>query len=52
MCGTVNEYYFNAAHHELGHIYYFMFYADLPFDFRQGANPGKLKLFVSMFPYL
>ncbi|XP_066933378.1 angiotensin-converting enzyme-like [Clytia hemisphaerica] len=40
MCGTVNEYYFNTVHHELGHVYYFMFYADLPFDFRQGANPG------------
>ena len=40
MCGEVNEYYFNTIHHELGHVYYYTFYQDLPLSFRQGANPG------------
>lgn len=28
------------AHHEMGHIQYFMQYKDLPMAFREGANPG------------
>lgn len=28
------------AHHEMGHIQYFMQYKDLPVAFREGANPG------------
>lgn len=28
------------AHHEMGHIQYFMQYKDLPVTFREGANPG------------
>ncbi|XP_023569948.1 angiotensin-converting enzyme isoform X1 [Octodon degus] len=28
------------AHHEMGHIQYFMQYKDLPLAFREGANPG------------
>lgn len=28
------------AHHEIGHIQYFMQYKDLPVTFREGANPG------------
>ncbi|ELT90797.1 hypothetical protein CAPTEDRAFT_185362 [Capitella teleta] len=39
-CGTVTEMTFNTAHHELGHIYYFKAYAELPHRLRQGANPG------------
>lgn len=40
MCVRVNEADFLTIHHELGHIYYYLAYADLPFLFRQGANPG------------
>lgn len=29
-----------VAHHEMGHIQYFMQYKDLPVTFREGANPG------------
>ena len=29
-----------GAHHEMGHIQYFMQYKDLPVTFREGANPG------------
>lgn len=28
------------AHHEMGHVQYFMQYKDLPMTFREGANPG------------
>lgn len=29
-----------TVHHELGHIQYFLQYQDLPFPYREGANPG------------
>lgn len=31
---------FITIHHEMGHIQYFMQYADLPIPFRDGANDG------------
>ncbi|KAK9881012.1 hypothetical protein WA026_014355 [Henosepilachna vigintioctopunctata] len=40
MCATVSKDYFNIAHHEMGHIEYFMQYKDQPVAFRDGANPG------------
>jgi peptidyl-dipeptidase A len=35
-----NEYWFGAAHHELGHIYYYLSYStpEVPFLLREGAN--------------
>ncbi|MDP3072741.1 MAG: M2 family metallopeptidase [Opitutaceae bacterium] len=37
-----NPWWFNTAHHELGHVYYFMSYTrpDVPPLLRDGANPG------------
>ena len=29
-----------VTHHELGHVQYFLQYWDLPFEYREGANPG------------
>ncbi|KAL3284139.1 hypothetical protein HHI36_018307 [Cryptolaemus montrouzieri] len=40
MCTTITEENFVVAHHEMGHIEYYMQYKDQPFSFRSGANPG------------
>lgn len=29
-----------TAHHEMGHVQYFLQYKDRPVSFRDGANPG------------
>uniref|UniRef100_A0A673VUI6 Angiotensin-converting enzyme n=1 Tax=Suricata suricatta TaxID=37032 RepID=A0A673VUI6_SURSU len=40
QCTTVNMEDLVVAHHEMGHVQYFMQYKDLPVTFREGANPG------------
>jgi peptidyl-dipeptidase A len=40
MCIKPTEEDFTTIHHELGHIYYFLAYRDLPVLFRAGANDG------------
>ncbi|EDM06349.1 angiotensin I converting enzyme (peptidyl-dipeptidase A) 1, isoform CRA_b [Rattus norvegicus] len=40
QCTSVNMEELVIAHHEMGHIQYFMQYKDLPVTFREGANPG------------
>lgn len=40
MCTRVNQEDLITIHHELGHIYYFSEYYDLPFLFQDGANDG------------
>ena len=40
MCAQVQETDFGTAHHEMGHIQYFMHYRNQSFLFRNGANPG------------
>ncbi|XP_008844827.1 angiotensin-converting enzyme [Nannospalax galili] len=40
QCTSVNMEELVIAHHEMGHIQYFMQYKDLPVSFREGANPG------------
>ncbi|KAH9488845.1 hypothetical protein Btru_058674 [Bulinus truncatus] len=40
MCTVVNMDDFDSAHHEAGHIQYFMQYANQPFVFQEGASPG------------
>ncbi|XP_020136466.2 angiotensin-converting enzyme isoform X1 [Microcebus murinus] len=40
QCTTVNMEDLVVAHHEMGHIQYFMQYKDLPVSLREGANPG------------
>uniref|UniRef100_A0A8C2RR85 Angiotensin-converting enzyme n=1 Tax=Capra hircus TaxID=9925 RepID=A0A8C2RR85_CAPHI len=40
QCTSVNMEDLVVAHHEMGHIQYFMQYKDLPVTFREGANPG------------
>ncbi|KAF6092029.1 angiotensin I converting enzyme [Phyllostomus discolor] len=40
QCTTVNMEDLVVAHHEMGHIQYFMQYKDLPVTFQEGANPG------------
>lgn len=32
-----------TVHHEMAHIEYYLFYSDLPYLYRDGANPGKYK---------
>ncbi|XP_022087764.1 angiotensin-converting enzyme-like [Acanthaster planci] len=38
MCTEVNMEYFNIVHHEMGHVQYYLQYANLPPSFRAGAN--------------
>ena len=40
MCIQKNEEDFIVIHHELGHIFYYQAYADLPEVFQSGANDG------------
>ena len=40
QCTEVTEYWFVVTHHEMGHIYYFLYYWDQPYIFRDSANPG------------
>ncbi|KRX52995.1 Propionyl-CoA carboxylase alpha chain, mitochondrial [Trichinella sp. T9] len=40
MCTQVTMADLIVAHHEMGHVHYFMQYADQPSVFRSGANPG------------
>lgn len=32
---------FITTHHEIAHIQYYLYYADQPYLYRDGANPGK-----------
>lgn len=40
QCTEVNMEHLITAHHEMGHIQYFLQYKDQPVAFREGANPG------------
>lgn len=40
QCTQVTHDHLTTAHHEMGHIQYFMNYAHQPYLFREGANPG------------
>ncbi|CAG9769628.1 unnamed protein product [Ceutorhynchus assimilis] len=40
QCTEVTDEQFITAHHEMGHIEYFLQYKDQPFQFREGANDG------------
>jgi peptidyl-dipeptidase A len=40
MCATPTEEDLATMYHELGHVYYFLWYRDLPFMFRGGAHDG------------
>ncbi|XP_012944355.1 angiotensin-converting enzyme [Aplysia californica] len=40
MCTEITQESFNTVHHEMGHIEYFMLYADKPLVYRDSANPG------------
>lgn len=40
QCTVINQQNFVTAHHEMGHIQYYILYKDQPLTFRQGANPG------------
>lgn len=33
-----------TTHHEIAHIQYYLYYADQPYLYRDGANPGKMVL--------
>ncbi|XP_076440448.1 angiotensin-converting enzyme-like isoform X2 [Babylonia areolata] len=39
QCTKLTLYHFNTAHHEMGHVEYYLHYNHLPFIFRGGANP-------------
>lgn len=30
-----------TVHHEMAHIEYYLYYSDLPYLYRDGANPGE-----------
>jgi hypothetical protein len=39
-----------TAHHEMGHVQYFIQYRDQPLVYKEGANPGtNHKHFISFF---
>ncbi len=40
QCVEINEEQFGTLHHELGHIYYYLMYKDLPSVFKGGAHDG------------
>jgi len=40
ICMRLKDEDFRTVHHELGHIYYYLAYANQPFLFQDGANPG------------
>ena len=40
MCTEITMDYLLTIHHEMGHIEYYMQYADQPPQFREGANEG------------
>ncbi len=40
MCIETDEENFRTIHHELGHIYYYLAYKDLPFIYQTSANDG------------
>lgn len=40
QCSRINVEDLGTAHHELGHIQYFLQYENQPFIYRTGANPG------------
>ena len=40
ICTVINDDYFYTAHHEMGHVEYYMSYAKLPFFYQDGANSG------------
>ncbi|MBL4670654.1 MAG: M2 family metallopeptidase, partial [Arenicella sp.] len=40
QCVEINEEQLGTLHHELGHIYYYLMYKDLPSTFKGGAHDG------------
>ncbi|KAL8582095.1 hypothetical protein ACOMHN_004015 [Nucella lapillus] len=40
QCTEVTMDHFSTAHHEMGHVEYYLLYKGLPAVFRRGANPG------------
>ena len=48
MCTTVTHSDLVTVHHEMGHIAYFMEYKNLPFVYREAANPGKTLMVTCM----
>ena len=41
QCTEVTMDHFSTAHHEMGHVEYFLLYKDKPVVYRDGANPGQ-----------
>lgn len=40
QCTEVTMEHFSTAHHEMGHVEYFLLYKNLSVVYRGGANPG------------
>ncbi|XP_014662681.1 PREDICTED: angiotensin-converting enzyme-like isoform X2 [Priapulus caudatus] len=40
MCTEIDSSHFSTAHHEMGHIEYYMMYGDQPDLYQEGANPA------------
>lgn len=41
QCTRVEEKSLKTAHHEMGHVQYFLQYKNQPQVYREGANPGR-----------
>jgi DNA-directed RNA polymerase beta subunit len=50
MCTGINLEDLVTIHHEMGHIQYYLQYADKPLQFRNGANNGDA-LLVAFYTY-
>lgn len=47
QCTVITQEDLETAHHEMGHIEYYLQYKDLPLVYREGANPGLWFFFAS-----
>lgn len=46
QCTEITIEHFRTAHHEMGHVEYFLQYKNQPIKFRRGANSGNLKKII------
>lgn len=41
-----------STHHEMSHIQYYLHYADQPYLFREGANPGNYFNYIFLIVFI
>ena len=52
QCTEVNAEDLTTAHHEMGHVEYYLQYKDQPYVYREGANPGEESSLWMIISYL